>query len=239
MAEFKKILEETLLNEGGFSNDPNDNGGMTLFGIARNKNPQWAGWREVDQIIKSNGWNSKNDDHWSLIAKACKRIEGVEAFYRINFWNKMKGEYIFANSIAQTIFDYGVNTGMKTAVKNVQRTLKIVDDGVFGPKTLEALNKFIMTESLYKWSEEFTLRKLLRYVKIVTNESENIKYMFGWTSRSFKNLETMYDLDLVMEPSFNELYSYVKAGRNNKALRLDTDKCMYLVTKCLKQYGIM
>lgn len=239
MAEFKKILEETLLNEGGFSNDPNDNGGMTLFGIARNKNPQWAGWREVDQIIKSNGWNSKNDDHWSLIAKACKRIEGVEAFYRINFWNKMKGEYIFANSIAQTIFDYGVNTGMKTAVKNVQRTLKIVDDGDFGPKTLEALNKFIMTESLYKWSEEFTLRKLLRYVKIVTNESENIKYMFGWTSRSFKNLETMYDLDLVMEPSFNELYSYVKAGRNNKALRLDTDKCMYLVTKCLKQYGIM
>lgn len=239
MAEFKKILEETLLNEGGFSNDPNDNGGMTLFGIARNKNPQWAGWREVDQIIKSNGWNSKNDDHWSLIAKACKRIEGVEAFYRINFWNKMKGEYIFANSIAQTIFDYGVNTGMKTAVKNVQRTLKIVDDGDFGPKTLEALNKFIMTESLYKWSEEFTLRKLLRYVKIVTNESENIKYMFGWTSRSFENLETMYDLDLVMEPSFNELYSYVKAGRNNKALRLDTDKCMYLVTKCLKQYGIM
>ena len=239
MAEFKKILEETLLNEGGFSDDPNDNGGMTLFGIARNKNPQWAGWREVDQIIKSNGWNSKNDDHWSLIAKACKRIEGVEAFYRINFWNKMKGEYIFANSIAQTIFDYGVNTGMKTAVKNVQRTLKIIDDGDFGPKTLEALNKFIMNESLYKWSEEFTLRKLLRYVKIVTNESENIKYMFGWTSRSFENLETMYDLDLVMEPSFNELYSYVKAGRNNKALRLDTDKCMYLVTKCLKQYGIM
>ena len=212
---------------------------MTLFGIARNKNPQWAGWREVDQIIKSNGWNSKNDDHWSLIAKACKRIEGIEAFYRINFWNKMKGEYIFANSIAQTIFDYGVNTGMKTAVKNVQRTLKIIDDGDFGPKTLEALNKFIMNESLYKWSEEFTLRKLLRYVKIVTNESENIKYMFGWTSRSFENLETMYDLDLVMEPSFNELYSYVKAGRNNKALRLDTDKCMYLVTKCLKQYGIM
>lgn len=239
MAEFKKILEETLLNEGGFSDDPNDNGGMTLFGIARNKNPQWAGWREVDQIIKSNGWNSKNDDHWSLIAKACKRIEGVEAFYRINFWNKMKGEYIFANSIAQTIFDYGVNTGMKTAVKNVQRTLKIIDDGDFGPKTLEALNKFIMNESLYKWSEEFTLRKLLRYVKIVTNESENIKYMFGWTSRSFENLETMYDLDLVMEPSFNELYSYVKAGRNDKALRLDTDKCMYLVTKCLKQYGIM
>ena len=239
MAEFKKILEETLLNEGGFSDDPNDNGGMTLFGIARNKNPQWAGWREVDQIIKSNGWNSKNDDHWSLIAKACKRIEGVEAFYRINFWNKMKGEYIFANSIAQTIFDYGVNTGMKTAVKNVQRTLKIIDDGDFGPKTLEALNKFIMNESLYKWSEEFTLRKLLRYVKIVTNESENIKYMFGWTSRSFENLETMYDLDLVMEPSFNELYSYVKAGRNNKALRLDTDKCMYLVNKCLKHYGIM
>lgn len=239
MAEFKKILEETLLNEGGFSDDPNDNGGMTLFGIARNKNPQWVGWREVDQIIKSNGWNSKNYDHWPLITKACKRIEGVEAFYRINFWNKMKGEYIFANSIAQTIFDYGVNTGMKTAVKNVQRTLKIIDDGDFGPKTLEALNKFIMNESLYKWSEEFTLRKLLRYVKIVTNESENIKYMFGWTSRSFENLETMYDLDLVMEPSFNELYSYVKAGRNDKALRLDTDKCMYLVTKCLKQYGIM
>ena len=239
MAEFKKILEETLLNEGGFSDDPEDNGGMTLFGIARTKNPQWAGWKEVDQIIRSNGWNSKNKAHWPLIAKACKKIDSVEAFYRTNYWNEMKGENIFANSIAQTIFDYGVNTGIGTAIKNVQRTLKIVDDGDFGPKTLATLNSFIMTESLYKWSEEFTLRKLARYVKIVTNESENIKFIFGWTSRSFENLETMYDLDLVTEPTFNELYSYVKAGRNDKALRLDTDKCMYLVKKCLKQYGIM
>lgn len=239
MAEFKKILEETLLNEGGFSDDPEDNGGMTLFGIARSKNPQWAGWREVDQILKVNGWNSKNKSNWPLIAKACKKISDVESFYRTNYWNLIKGENIFANSIAQTIFDYGVNTGIGTAIKNVQRTLKIVDDGVFGPKTLGTLNKFIMTESLYKWSEEFTLRKLVRYVKIVTNESENIKFIFGWTSRSFENLEAMYDLDLVMEPSFNELYSYVKAGRNDKALRQDTDKCMYLVTKCLKQYGIM
>jgi lysozyme family protein len=151
----------------------------------------------------------------------------------------MQGENIFANSIAQTIFDYGVNTGMGTSVKNVQRTLKIVDDGDFGPKTLAALNSYIMTQPLYKWSEEFTLRKLLRYAKIVTNESKNIKFMFGWTSRSFENLETMYDLDLVTEHTFNELYSYIKAGRNDKALRLDTHKCMDLVTKCLKQYGIM
>ena len=239
MADFQKILKDTLLSEGGFSNDPDDNGGMTIFGIARTRNPQWAGWRDVDKIIRDNGWNVNNESHWPLIAKACKYLESIESFYRINFWNVIKGDQITSNAVAGSLFDYGVNTGMGTAVKNIQNCLKITSDGSFGPKSLATLNEYIVNGNVYQLLQEFTLRKLLRYVKIVKVDEDQIKYIFGWTSRSFLNLERGYSLDTITEPKFADLYAYVKAGRNNKSLRQDTEKCMYLVKSCLNQYNIV
>ena len=239
MADFKKILKDTLLSEGGFSNDPDDNGGMTIYGIARTRNPQWAGWKKVDAIIRENGWNINNESHWPLIAKACKYLEEIESFYRINFWNTIKGDQITSNVVAGSIFDYGVNTGMGTAVKNIQKCLKITADGSFGPKSLETLNNYIINRSVYSLLQEFTFRKLLRYVKIVTADPDQIEYIFGWTSRSFLNLERGYSLDTITEPKFAELYAYIKEGRNNKSLRQNTNKCMYLVKSCLNQYNIV
>jgi lysozyme family protein len=63
--DFESILKETLLIEGGYSFDPSDNGGETLFGIARVKNPGWAGWKEVDSIIRNKGYDKHNRDNWA------------------------------------------------------------------------------------------------------------------------------------------------------------------------------
>jgi lysozyme family protein len=130
--DFESILKETLLIEGGYSFDPSDNGGETLFGIARVKNPGWAGWKEVDSIIRNKGYDKHNRDNWPLIANACKDINSIFDFYRINFWNTIKGSEIGSYAVAKTIFDFGVNTGVGTSVKCVQRVLGIVDDGDFG-----------------------------------------------------------------------------------------------------------
>lgn len=238
MAEFKNILLETLSNEGGFSNDPDDSGGMTLFGIARNKNPKWGGWPEVDKIIKVNNLNANNHDHWDDIARLCKKIKSVEDFYRTAFWNKMKGEEIFVNVVAQSIFDYGVNAGMGTSIKCLQKTLKLVDDGDFGPKTLAALNEYTMVNPLFRFHLEFTLRKIYRYNRIVDHTPSNEKYIFGWTSRAFENIESMYDLDLITEPSLLKLYNFIKAGRLDAKIRQDTQKCIRLNNDCLANYDI-
>ena len=239
MAEFKNILLETLSNEGGFSNDPDDSGGMTLFGIARNKNPKWGGWPEVDKIIKINNFNKNDSDHWDDIARACKKIKSVEEFYRSNFWNEMKGEEIFVNVVAQSIFDYGVNAGMGPSIKCLQKVLKTTVDGDFGPTTLATLNTYTMNNPLFKFHLEFTLRKVDRYVKIVGNKPSNEKYIFGWTSRAFENIESMYDLDLIVEPTLLKLYNFIKAGRLDIKVRQDTKKCLRLNNECLKAYNII
>jgi len=51
MADFNPAFEKMLHDEGGMqlTNIPGDRGGMTYAGIARNANPQWAGWNLVDR----------------------------------------------------------------------------------------------------------------------------------------------------------------------------------------------
>ena len=41
MADFKKILTQTLQHEGGYNKDPHDPGGETYQGISRKYHPEW------------------------------------------------------------------------------------------------------------------------------------------------------------------------------------------------------
>ncbi len=50
MADFKTAIEATLKAEGGYVNDPDDPGGETYKGIARNRNSKWSGWTHIDLL---------------------------------------------------------------------------------------------------------------------------------------------------------------------------------------------
>lgn len=47
---FNKETPNILAMEGGYVNDPNDRGGETYKGVARNANPGWPGWKIIDQL---------------------------------------------------------------------------------------------------------------------------------------------------------------------------------------------
>ena len=236
--DFESILKETLLNEGGYSFDPSDNGGETLFGISRVKNPGWAGWKEVDTIVRNKGWDKHNKANWSLIADACKGITSVFDFYRINFWNTIKGSEIGSYAVAKTIFDFGVNAGVPTSVKCVQRVLGIVVDGDFGPKSLAALNNYILTQPAFNFHRDFLLRKAQRYLKIVIKSDDDSKYLFGWISRAFEQFEKLFNLKQLLEPELLDLYNFILAGRNDRAIRLQIVKLKILVQNCLTKHGL-
>jgi lysozyme family protein len=97
MAQFEPAFEKMLADEGGYllHEVPGDTGGMTYAGIARNKNPQWPGWALVD----------KKEFGGSLTPM-------VREFYRVEFWDKMRGNEISNQDVANTIFNFGVNAGM-------------------------------------------------------------------------------------------------------------------------------
>ena len=100
MAQFEPAFEKMIQNEGGYvlHNVEGDRGGMTYAGIARNMHPKWEGWALIDR-------GEKDGELTALVRK----------FYRVNFWNVIKGDEIQSQDIAECIFDFGVNTGTGVA----------------------------------------------------------------------------------------------------------------------------
>jgi len=48
MANFINAFQKTIVNEGGYGNDPDDPGGETYKGFARKIHSKWEGWTTID-----------------------------------------------------------------------------------------------------------------------------------------------------------------------------------------------
>lgn len=133
MADFQQAYELTIKHEGGWVNDPDDKGGETYRGIARNYHPTWEGWEIIDQIQEK----EKGD----VFPEADKQTGD---FYRRFYWDRILGDKINSQDVANQVFDWTVNSG--SAKKQIQKLINnqfgkcLVVDGVFGPKTVEAIN---------------------------------------------------------------------------------------------------
>lgn len=114
MNNFNLAVSITLRREGVLCNDPKDTGGLTKYGISQTAYP--------------------NLDICSLTQ------EDAIAIYKRDYWDKTKCEQL-PYPLDVLTFDASVNHGTKTAVQILQRALGVVDDGIIGPKTVEAARK--------------------------------------------------------------------------------------------------
>ena len=162
MADFFPAFERMIVNEGGYKlhDVPGDRGGMTYAGIARKKNPHWEGWDAID----------RGETPSSSL---------VRDFYRAEFWDALRGDEIVDQEVAQTLFDFSVNAGLKTAVKLAQVVCGATPDGVLGPRTLAAVNA--TPAEMFK--SRYALAKLARYRDIVTRDRTQLKFLLGWINR--------------------------------------------------------
>lgn len=144
MADFQIAYDITMGYEGGYANVSGDPGGETYKGIARNFWPNWSGWTIVD------GWKNSANPNWKNLM--VEELEpNVQDFYKQLFWNRFLGDQIANQEIANELFDSAVNMGVSRAVSFLQEALNIfsdrthdlVVDGIFGGKTLGALNFFL------------------------------------------------------------------------------------------------
>lgn len=102
MAKFNIAFQKMLSYEGGYVNDPDDRGGETYKGIARASHGNWPGWRIIDKY-------KANPDFPSLLAKDIDLQQDVDQFYWTNFWVPLNADRIQNQSMAEAIFDFGVN----------------------------------------------------------------------------------------------------------------------------------
>jgi lysozyme family protein len=144
MANFKEAYEKYILpNEGGYGWLSGDSGGETYAGIARNYNPNWDGWAIIDLEKQSkNGGNPLPNN-----TKIPSVMDKVFLYYN-NLWDKNYMGIINSQNIANTLFDMLVNAG-GNGVKLIQRIINTTPDGVMGPNTVSAINRYPDQVKLY------------------------------------------------------------------------------------------
>jgi len=173
MANFLDAFKLVIKNEGGYDNDPDDTGGETYKGVARNMNKAWPGWTNVDLLKKKSGFPSS-------LEKDIELQMHVENIYKEKYWDPLDGDDIKSQEVAFSIFDFAVNAGVKTSIKLAQIVLDVEADGIAGPATLSKINTMEDDHFL----AAFTVAKIVRYYKICESRPINRKYFYGWVRRA-------------------------------------------------------
>ena len=106
---YDEALRRLLLHEGGYCNHPQDPGGPTNFGITI------ADYRKY---IKP---GASADDVRAM------RLEEAKAIYRSKYWRALRCDELPAG-VDDSIFDYGVNSGVGRAGKVLRRVMGLPDD---------------------------------------------------------------------------------------------------------------
>lgn len=109
--DFDTAFERVIGHEGGYVNNPADPGGETKFGISRRSYP-------AENI-------------------AGMTLERAKQIYQRDFWGPAGCDAV-PDAIRFDLFDMAVNSGIKPAIKTLQRTVGETADGVLGPRTLAA-----------------------------------------------------------------------------------------------------
>lgn len=167
MTKFEQAFEYLMINEGGYSNDPNDRGGATRYGIIRSEASRWFKRPvSVDEMRKF-------------------PIDVAKDIYFSWYWSPLACPLIKGAGMATCMFDIGVVRGIGVPPKYAQRICNthghnLVVDGHIGPKTLEAMNS--IREDLF--IEQFSNMVAAGFRAIVANRPNQVVFLKGWLRRA-------------------------------------------------------
>jgi lysozyme family protein len=149
--------------EGDYSDDADDSGGPTRYGITQRT---LSDMREKSSLALP-----------ASIRDLTKRQ--ARSIYRHRYWPPFRK---LPSHLAFLAFDTGANCGTKTAAKMLQRALKIRPvDGIVGPQTLSAA-RVASNGTL----ERLAAARLLYYEDLVARRPVNRKFLGGWFARTVR-----------------------------------------------------
>ncbi len=174
---FLPSLTKVLQYEGGYTNHPLDKGGPTNLGITLSTLKQF--YDEYDYgDLDGDGDVDIND------IKMLNTLELAAPIYKKYYWDKMKLD-LFPSGPDFLMFDFGVNSGPRNAIKILQRSLNrytnnaIDVDGVLGPQTMNKINNTnpkILVDSMLKERNIF-------YNKLISLNPSQEVFRKGWFNR--------------------------------------------------------
>lgn len=167
MNNFLKAFSYVMVDEGGYTNDPNDSGGPTNWGITQDDYSRW---------LKRPA---------SIYDVKVMTSDVAEQIYRDYYWDPLSLDSVVDYGKACAIFDIGVVCGLRTGVLMAQRALNeigasLVLDGHLGPLTLQALNQVASTIFIRHFEDIVEER----FKGIAATNPKDEVFLKGWLNRA-------------------------------------------------------
>ena len=182
---FDDAFRVVLGFEGGYSNDPDDKGGATNYGITYN----------TLNNAKTKGWVPFNVTLQNL------KIEHAKIIYKKGYWDVVQADSL-PHPLDLILFDSAVNHGPNTAIKLLQKSLntllpyaELKVDGIIGPLTLKAVRDYEGLQddpgshnksNIRYLCIDVLMNRVELYLSIVLNNKSQEKFLKGWLNRVFK-----------------------------------------------------
>ena len=117
--QFDQAFAQLLGHEGDYVDHPADPGGATRWGITQ-------------RVAREHGYLG---DMRTLPQETAKAIA------RKAYWDAVQADSL-PPSLRYDVFDAAYNSGVRQAVRWLQRAVFVADDGIFGPKTMMAAQSY-------------------------------------------------------------------------------------------------
>jgi lysozyme family protein len=129
IANYKPFVDRMIMRyEGGYCWDRGDAGGPTKFGITCYDLAQHRHQKMTSMAV------------WAPIVKAMTLAE-AEDIYATKYAVQCHFNDLGSGKDC-CVFDFGVNSGSSRAIKFAQQVAGVTPDGVLGPISLEAINRY-------------------------------------------------------------------------------------------------
>jgi len=170
MANFQVFIPLVLDVEKGYQNQVSDSGNYRSDGV---------------RVGTNRGISAKVYEAWigrlpSIADMKAISVETAKNIYKSWYWDKLKGDAIADQNVANIIIDMAVNSGAFAAGKLLQRTLNeyfqktLTVDGVVGNQTIAAVNS-VNGQALF---DKIKIERKAFYLDL--NDYTNIN---GWLDR--------------------------------------------------------
>lgn len=151
--------------------------GYTYMGIYEPYNKSWSGWQIIHQKL----------EQYPNIKECSKRLyeidmltEKVYDYYFAEFWKPYRLNEILEQHKADEIYVFGINVGMKKAIKTAQELVGVDADGIIGSQTIQAIN-----DCDYSFfDKEFDDDEIEYYKSLVKSNPKKSIFLDGWINRA-------------------------------------------------------
>lgn len=211
--EAEKMIDLIIEAEGGYVNDPNDRGGATKYGITQST------------------LNAYTD---SMSLKRVKARDLSLSMARSIYRDRYLAPCITANdAVTLLVFDWGVNSGVRTAIKGLQKIIGVEEDGIIGNITNEAIRsyfsftvdisgamapaskaqKIAISEKINVLVAKLIDARHCFYAGIVSRNPSQARFILGWARRVSKLLKVIEAENLAYSWTVDLLPDSIKSVR--------------------------